>query len=481
MRGEHDPERSSDPIGELLRSELSGRRREPRPWMRRPFRPSAARIASLAILVASLVVGGTLLADLVSGVSRPTATPARVARPSEAPPAAEVGWTARVSHVSGGVRTSRGGVTSAPGEGGELRAGDVIEVGEGGELGASFEDGTTLAAAGRATLELTAARRALVRVDVREGSVAIAARSPVEVVSARVRVSADDAAFCVRADARAGLVSVLRGEVEARRVADGRETVLPSGRRLDVEGWTTSRLERAGEALALVSRLSGEPAPAAPPADDGEPEPPATQTQAQAPSPPLVVLVREALEADDVEEAIRLLGTVPAGQGGPALAMLAGEAYRRAERWEEAAQAYEAAAREGEGKQAQMALLRAAELRLRKLGDPARASTDIERFLERFPDGELLDEALLLGGVVFTRAGDAERAISLLDHHLARFPGSPQTTRVHLMLAKLHAGPGADCAAAIVHADAVLSSASTGTLAEQARAVGDACSAGAQP
>jgi TolA-binding protein len=153
----------------------------------------------------------------------------------------------------------------------------------------------------------------------------------------------------------------------------------------------------------------------------------------------------------------------------------AGDAFRNQGLWEEAAAEYMAAAAAGKGKQAERALLRAAEIYHRKLGDLDAAGAAIDAYLERFPSGTLLAEALYMGGVVRAGKGDFEGAGALYARYLEAFPSGPQATRVHLALAKILAVKMKDCDSAASHIEAVLSAASGSKMAEQAQKLASHC------
>jgi TolA-binding protein len=192
-------------------------------------------------------------------------------------------------------------------------------------------------------------------------------------------------------------------------------------------------------------------------------------------APSLEDRIQQALDHGDLDAAVALVEKHGSSQKGALFHLLAGDVFRRASRWPEAADAYLAAAVAGHGKKSERAYLRAVEIFLRKLDDPDRAAELVEAYLKRFPSGSHLDEALYLGGVVNSKRGDFERARALFESYLEKYPAGAQAVRVHLGLAKILVVKMSSCGAAVPHIQAVETKAPGTSMAAEARKLSARC------
>lgn len=483
-RDPEDRDLADDRIGRFLADELrQGDSLDPE-GMRRGYRPARARVVTVAVVL--LALGGivTALALKQERAGEQTTRPQQVVPVAnkEAPEPSPVVQAGRVALATGTQWIFRTSMLQTLRVGDEVHVGDVVKTTDGAAVGIRWEDGTSVVLHDQGEMRIESMRSDEVRVSLLEGI--LAARSPGEPGSVRLVVSgrngqlrARDAVFTVRAG-KGSIVraDVLEGQIRAHRGKDEGMSI-PAGAGLDGGSWST-RPEAACHMDAL-NRLSSfvpgfrVPTPSVGPAD---PDASSQDASTAAPSSPsLEARIQQALDAGDLQEAVRLVESKDVAEGSASFMFLAGEVYRRAQKWDKAAQAYQLAASSSSGKKAQMALLRAAEIHLRKLDDVFSAAAAIDDYLSRFPDGQMLDQALFTGGVVHTRAGNVDRALELLGQYLAKFPQNPQCTRVHLMMAKLLAGKKGNCKAATPHLNAVLTVSREGTLADQARDVAHKC------
>jgi TolA-binding protein len=364
---------------------------------------------------------------------------------------------ARVALAEGGPVLVRAGRRTILAETDEVRAGDTIEGPEGSAVGLSYADGTALVMEGEARLNVREADGSGIRVGLVYGTLA-ARVPPGSREGAPLRVSGSNATLVVRGtvftvSAERGHLTgaaVSEGTVEVRSRTDDRVVRVGRLERLDMRDWSVSEGRPDASALARLARItSGVEVPCAEEASG-------TGEQPGAKAPSVADRIRNALERGDVDAAVALAdkhGSVRS----LAFLMAAAEAYRRAGRWSDATDAYLAGAGAGKGKMAEKAMLRAADITLRKLLEPKRAASIIDDYLARFPTGSHLDEGLYLGGMANTRSGNYKKARSQLETYLARYPGGAQVMQVHVTLAKIYAFKMSDCASASKHIAAVKS------------------------
>jgi hypothetical protein len=457
-----------DPIFEFLRSHVETAGARGGRGMRRGWRPSPARIGGIAAVVVVIAAGiGLLATRRATDEATSGAGAMEVARAAE--PAAEA-VAARVVLVEGSsVLLSRGRQTILA-ESDQVVPGDTV-VSEG-AVGISYPDGKTLVMSGQARLNVREAGPDGVSVGLVFGT--LAARvpegsegAPLRVVCTNAVVTVRGTVFAVSAD-RGRLVSasVSEGQVEVRSRRGAHAASVGRMERLDVQTWQVAGGSPDVAALERLARIaSGVVVPEQAPGKEPE--------EAGARHLTLVERILKALREGNVELAVGLVEKQGKGQKGADFLSAAGEAYRRAGRWAEAVQSYLGAAKASSGKKAEKAMLRAADIELRKMQEPLAAADVIESYLVRFPAGELLDEALYIGGVSHSRAGNHKRAVGLFEKYLRSYPKGAQAARVHLALAKIQALKLSDCASASKHLKAV--KASGGVLADEAAKVQKAC------
>lgn len=452
-------------VGDLVREELPRTGPGDSRWLHRKWRPSPAKIGALATSVVFVTAGAVLLA-IGAREERGPRPAEEVAQVQPAQP--EEQSLGRVSFVEGSVVLVRAGEERELVVGDEILAGDRLETAPDGAVGLRTEGGSTVLLEAGGRLEVRPSH-AGARIHLVQGLVAIRARhGELSVHGENAEVRGTSSLFTLRAEA-GKLVSVAVSMGELRVHGAGREPVrVARAEVIDLRTWTTSAGSPDARVLERLARLTGE-AVQEPVEEVGEEE---VETGH---GPSLEDRIEAALEAGDVQAALELVKK-GGGRQGPRFLLLAGDAYREAGMWSEAAAAYEDAAAASKGKQAERALLRAAGIHARKLGDPARAAAVVDGYLERFPAGSLLDEALYLGGVAHSKAGSQKKARALLERYVGEFPKGPQAVRVHLMLAKILALKLSDCAAATKHADAVIKKAPGSTMAKEAGKIRAHCS-----
>jgi tetratricopeptide (TPR) repeat protein len=269
-------------------------------------------------------------------------------------------------------------------------------------------------------------------------------------------------------------VAVVEGAASVLRLADDVAFRVTRAKALETHGWTIA----AGLAdRDLVDKLDAVTALVL-----GPPEDPAVETDAINSStggqhkPSLVKRIRKALADDDVGLALDLVENEGAGFKDAEYLLAAADAYKQASQWTEAAQQYLAAYESANGKEAERALLRAAQIHLKNLGDPANAAALLDEYFERFPAGAYLDEAIYLAAVIQVRLGDDDQARSYYDEYLTLYPDGPQAVRVHIALARILALRFSDCPAALAHAAAAQSMAKGPEVEKQLAKVVTTCS-----
>jgi TolA-binding protein len=471
----NDQRRDPDPIGEFLAGQLRDASPQTESWMKRGFVPAPAKIASIVILVALLAVGTVIGVGVLPGARE------QGGRAAPPPSLQAVGTTIEMCPTvfSGEPRIEGGDKVYSTRE--RLGPGDEVVTGEAGAIGLDFDGDLTIVLQGDGHLVIDRVDGAEVLATLHRGVIAVrlpedphgttlVLRSGTTVIRGHGAVYAAEAR-----GSRMIVAAVSQGEVEVESTRSSGSIRVGAGQKLTVEDW---RLEQGAAPPGVLERLAMMRTDVEVPQDavTSPIDEDASAAGDAPPSPPsLTEQIQAALDAGDLDEALRLVQAKPDGQGGAKFNSLAGEVYRRSSMWKEASAAYLAAAEKGNGKQAEMALIRAAEIQLRKLGDAKAASDIIETYLGRFPTGAMLDEALFLGGVIKTKTGEVDRAIELFAAHLKRYPGSPQSARVHLMLAKLLAVKKSDCAQASAHIQVVLKASSSGSLADDARALASKC------
>ncbi len=487
-----------DPIGEYLGEKLRDVR-EPFPEQAAPVRRrSLAKIAGLAAAGLLVVAGG---AWVVSGLlaSAKGAADSRITggtdqgevqgRPStgQDEAGAEVG---RVVLVHGSVGLLRGHTRSTAAAGDALREGDAVVTADdsaaGLSLTASASRASLVVLGGSSRMRVAVASHASVptpapvssntpTVVLEQGNLAASVSQgdtggggPRFETSSAV-VTCRDAVLALEAGREGALVgvSVAEGEATVLRKQDGKAFRVGRGWSLDGRTWSLApgepeeRIIARLEALVALERAFEDE-------DDGDGGTSAggggSATAAGAGGAKhdgLVARIRQALADGDVDLAIDLVEIEGAGRKDAAFLVAAADAYREAGKWKSAADTYVSAAGGTDGKEAERVLLRAAEIKLRKLGDAAGAVAVIEEYLERFPAGVYLDEGLYLAAAIRSKLGDKARARESYEAYLAKFPDGVQAVKAHVALAQILAGGGGggggaggkgkDCAGAMAH------------------------------
>jgi tetratricopeptide (TPR) repeat protein len=480
MRGpEKDP--GYDPIWSFLQEELKdpdrllGRRELKRGW-----RPDPYRIAGLATAVVLIVASVGLVTSLGTRPGDSTVVlPGIRITAGDGSAAQSTTLRARVDLLEGMTVVVRSGRKVILQHGDEVLRGDALENTPGSSVGIAYPGGLALVLDGEGRIEIREADPGGVHVRLSQG--VLAARVPPRPASetrTTLRVEGENAelrvkgtVFTVRADrGRLTDAAVASGEVEVKRKEARATFRLGRQSKLDMRKWVVEAGTPDTSALGRLARITGgvevQAATAAP-----------EETDASAPRPPTVIeRIQKALKAGNVEEAVKLVEKHGKGQKGASFNLLAGEAYRRAGRWSQAADAYLAGAKASEGKKAEKAMLRAADIQLRKLKKPIQAAKIIESYLARFPSGSHLDEGLYLGGVAHSKCGSYKRARGLFEKYLSKFPGRGQALQVHLALAKIKAVKMGDCAGASKHIKAVQSKAAGSVMAKEADKIAARCS-----
>jgi hypothetical protein len=474
---QQDPPRK-DPIWDLL-AERMERDDVPEKLLRRPRRPSAPKIAALGL---ALVI---VSAALVLGLGREGRRmwPASEVDGQRAAGLADEDAVTAVGHValvSGQAFLVREETRRPLIEGEDVRPGDAVETPGSGAAGITCFSGPALVVQDGARLVLAGRSEHGMHVELDRGE--LAAHVPAG-TGTGLRVSAGNAEvrvrgtlFTVRAEAgQITRATVVQGEIDVVRTGSREATRVSRSQSLDLGSWTVAEGGVEPSALAHLETIAD--FSLTPVVED-----PATPEAAGA-ERSLTERIRQALDDGDIDRALALVEGHGTATGTTDFLLAAAETYRRAGRFEEAAALFLDVAATSQGRKAEKALIRAAELHLRKLGDPARAAEIAESYLARFPQGHHLADAFYLGGIACIKSGKPARGRTLLESYLAAFPQGAEATRVHLALARILVLDVKNCAAAASHIEAVRARAAGTPLAVQADKLASICLQGgkAQP
>ncbi len=469
------PEPQRDPLMDFLREELHRADPQDGKGMVRRSRLSAPRIAGLAAVLL-VVAGGIVLS--ITGIPGRSDETVRMAEKTSAQAVERI--PARVALVDGRVVLHRDGRQVMLSETDEVLEGDSLESEAGSAVGIAWPDGTALVLAGEGRLSVRRADRDEVRVGLVYGTLAArvppGARkdSPLRITGSNATLTVRGTVFSVRAKGgRLTEAAVSAGTVEVRDEHTERTFRVPGSKRLDMASWSMDDGVPDTSSMSRLARITDGVVVQAPPAPAGEQE---QEGHALTPAE----RIRQALESGDLDLALQLAAQHGGSKSLPTNLAVA-EAYRQAGHWSDAADAYLAAASSGSGKRAEKAMLRAADITLRKLREPARAASIIDDYLARFPQGAHLDEGLYLGGVSNMKSGGLKKARSQFESYLAKFPKGTQVTQVHLTLAKIYAIKMADCTDAMKHIKAVKSKAAGSPMAAEAEKIEARCKKGGTP
>jgi TolA-binding protein len=444
--------------------------------MVRLSRPSARKIAGLAAVLL-VVAGGIVLS--ITGVPGRSDETVRLAEKPSAPSVERI--PARVALVEGRVVLHRDGRQVMLSETDEVLEGDSLESEAGSAVGIAWPDGTALVIDGEGRLSVRRADRDEVRVGLVYGT--LAARVPPGVrVDAPLRVTGSNATLTVRGTVfsvrakggRLTTAAVSAGTVEVRDTSTERTFRVPGAKRLDIISWSMDDGTPDTSCMSRLARITDGVKVPTPTAPSGEVE----DTEGRALTP--AERIRKALQDGDLDLALQLAGQ-HRGSKSLSTSLAVAEAYRQAGHWGDAVEAYLAAAGSGSGKRAEKAMLRAADITLRKLREPGTAASIIDDYLKRFPQGAHLDEGLYLGGVASMKSGGYKKARSQFESYLARFPKGAQVVQVHLTLAKIYAIKMADCTDAKKHIKAVKTKAAGSPMAAEAEKIEARCKKGGTP
>ena len=250
------------------------------------------------------------------------------------------------------------------------------------------------------------------------------------------RAFSEGALFSLRAsDGDLRRLHVSEGKVSVERKPDGRRYNVSRAWALNTTSWSLSPGEPDGDVLSRLETPEDEAAP--------EPESPPTEQR------DLVKEIRQALANADIELAIDLVQTEGKGRKDAPFLIAAADVYREAGKWSDAAAMYTTASEVATGKEAERVLLRAAEINLRKLGNPQKALEIIDRYLKEHPSGTYLEEAIYLASVIHVRLGQTAKARSYYERYIKDYPNGVQAVRVHVALAQILAKT--DCSEALAH------------------------------
>lgn len=458
------PKPKQDPLLDFLRSELSGSDPEDVGGMRRRWRPSRPKIAGIAAAVLVVLTGAVLLS--VTGL-RGSSSIDRARSATADAPAVAGGTTARIALVEGDAVLMRSGRSVVLAETDEVRAGDTIESSGGSAVGLAYPDGTAIVVDGEARLNIRKADETGIRVGLVYGTLAARVppdsreRAPLSIAGSNATLTVRGTVFSVSAErGRLTRAAVSEGEVEVRNTWTDRTFRVPRASRIDMSSWSITGGAPDHSVLGRLARITdGVEIPRVETAEEVPEEPGARPLSA-------ADRIRRALERGDLDEAVKLADKHKGGKS-MTLNLAAAEAYRRVGRWSDAVDAYLLAGGSGAGKKAERAVIRAADLSLRKLQKPLRAVDIIDEYLDRFPSGGHLDEALYIGGVASTRSGMYKKAEGLFRKYLQKFPSGSQSAQVHLQLAKIYTLKLSSCSKASKHIKAVKTKAAgTGMAAE---------------
>ena len=452
-----DPQR--DPIWDFLREQMQDTSILERRELRRGWRASPLKITGLA--VALVIVSGSVGLLTAHGFreDRPQISGRTIeiaVMDEELPGSREM--TGRVALLEGSVVLARDGRRVILSEGDQIQDGDWVESSKGSALGISFPNGLAVVLDGEGRLDIWQIHTRSVHMGL--GGGVLAARVPPPENGEPVmsmRVEGSNASLTVRGTvftviARNGRLmdaAVSAGTVDVKRMGKGRVFRVTRTKALDMMTWSVGDGEPDAHALGRLARITSGVV---------VPRRPAVETETideQVEHLTLVTKIHRLLAAGDVEAALVLVEKNEKTHKNASFLLAAGEAYRHAGMWAQAARAYLDGAEAGQGKKAEKAMIRAADIYMRKLGKTTEASSVIEAYLERFPDGRHLDEALYLGGVAYSKSGSYKKARTLFESYLVRFPTGAQAKRVHLALAKILVVKMSDCSAATFHIKAV--------------------------
>jgi hypothetical protein len=445
-------QRKRDPVGEYLakrlaRTEYTGK--EP------AWRPSVWKIASLCIVAAAVAAVSTVLVTRGRRAEREWVV--QVSEEQEAEQAA-----GRVVMVRGEVTLVRGRASGVPEVGDEIVTGDLIESREGAAFGMEHA-GHTIVLVGEGRLSVRGSTATELRVGLERGVLAArTARQPgassLRIEGLNAEVVGRGAVFTVEAVGRSlERTTVADGEVTVLCKRDRKDFHISRSSALDMRTWTArpgSPDTVALEELAAITDLELAPEVEEPEVEE-PPAPDAHVSSAVDKVSSLEHKVRQALDEGDMERAVDLIELEGKGRTDAGFLLLAADVYRQAGLWLDAVGSYLAAAGKTDGKKAERALLRAAEIHLRKLKDPGECARILDEYMQRFPGGFYMDEALYLGGAAHAKLGDYEKARGLFARYLAEYPKGLQTTRVHLSLARILASRMHDCTSAMVHVKSI--------------------------
>jgi len=421
---------TGDRIGDYLHQKLASTP-EPHPSEARPpRRPSPTKIVALST-AALIILAAASIPLLHSGEIEHKqvlpAPPPHVASPSAPEP---IGL---IVLVDGIVKLDRRGSEIVPTAGDTVMTDDAIETGQASYAGISLD---------ALLVVLGPESRLLAREHTLLETGTLGARlSDSRLDFENAAVSGRDALLTLEASGSSlQRLSVAEGEVLVTRKPGTRIYRVTRGRVLDARTWSLSPSSADDEILSRLASL--EPAVPAPPSPSPRPD-------------GLVRDIRKALAAGDLELALDLVEIEGKGRSDTDFLIAAADVYREAGKWSSAAELYTSASRAATGEEAERVLLRAAEIRLRKLDDPSTAAAILSDYLSRFPSGVYLDECLYLAAVVHSKLGDLSTSRSFYERYLDLYPSGVQATRIHVALAQILAKT--DCPAALAHVEAARS------------------------
>lgn len=467
--------RSRDPIGDYL-----GRRmatfREPVPHSARPVRPySISRILVMALVPVAITGAIVALTNQLShqADSQPPGQTPRIAtdHTQDLDPV-QVG---RVVLVTVDVRLTRATRHSTPEAGQALFTSDELTTGHRAYAGLQIAGVHSMVIGPDSNLTLERGEDGQVHVRLHRGNLAVRTyKEPRLLITGNnARVQSRHALFVVEGnDGDIQRVVVDQGELDLQRTSDGRPFGLARGDAIDTLHWTVApglpvrdildKLQAVAALTAPPEQHPSSPVPSSAPSTSGQPS-------------GLAAKIRKAIDDGDVSQAMELVKSQGAGQNDTDYWLAAADTFKAASQWAEAADQYEAASDSSSGEEAERALLRAAQIHLKKLSDPTRAAQLLDEYLERFPTGTYLDEALYLAAIVHVRLGNPDEARTHYENYLHLYPDGVQAVRARIALAKLLAFSLDDCPAAMSHVDALQQHAQGTAIAKQLAQVQKAC------
>jgi TolA-binding protein len=470
-----DPDR--DPLLDFLGEQLREAEPRPDPFMERGWRPARRKIAAL---VASVIVIATGAVLVYSGVLRgPSGSGSRVAV-QEASTARET-IRARVALLDGDVVLMRSGRRVILSGTDEVRAGDTLESSTGAAVGLAFADGTALVLEGAGRVNVRRVDDAGVRVGLVYGTLAgrvppeSRERAPLTITGSNAMLTVRGTVFSVTADrGRLTGAAVSEGEVEVTNTWTDRSFRVARSERIDMNSWSLSPGSPDPAALQRLARITG--GVEIEELEQVEEAPPEVEER------PLSISerIQKALDRGDLDAALKLADK-HRGSKSIAFNMSAGEAYRRAGKWSDAIEVYLVAGQAGSGKRSEKAMLRAAEIALRKQKKPSSAAKIIDAYLARFPSGWHLDEALYIGGVSNSRSGSYKKARKQFEAYIMKYPEGTQALQVHFLLAKILTRKLSACSSAQKHVQIVKTKAAGTSMAAEADKLAAECKKGGSP